>query len=240
MSKKEGKSNNIKIVELEAQVAALKAELSGLAPKLTLLQSFDVKFRALRDDVNEALKDIGAPTMYGARLHAYKTEVSDMLTKHNNERKALEERVAASHDQLVEGLQQLHTGLLGAERNINSSWNTFNAFVRMMQDLLCSDKFVMTMTRESFITRLVAAGKALYVEAMEYNRAELERIKAEKASGVTPLPMRPKDPSPIEILHRQTQAQMEQARGNEDGVVIMELAKAREEAAKAAAEKDKG
>lgn len=139
---------------------------------------------------------------YGQRLHKFKTEItskmqehksdiSEMLKRHNEQRTELEANFEANFNQLAGTLQEYATGLNRAEARLNMIWNTFNALVRMIERVWSGTDDV-PLTREVFEDMFKKAGRQVFEEALAHEKSELARMRQEKASGMSVSPMKPR------------------------------------------------
>lgn len=148
------------------------------------------------------------------KFRSYVEEVKELLGKHMEERKELVEEMRNGAQAHEARLRMLHGGLIKVEARANAIWNTFNALIRFFQHYVTGryvreqaaqvhwleqpdyealfGKLFAWWTPAAFAAAVKAAGKEVFDEAIGHEKAELARMKAQKAAGEEVEPMRPR------------------------------------------------
>lgn len=137
------------------------------------------------------------------RFRAYKEEIREMLSKHSDERAAQRKDFEEHFNTVGQHVNMMLPGLNRLENRVNAIWNTFNAFVRYMEQLWLKPSNAPSLphTREEFNTGFMEAGKEVFQEHKDHEKAELDRLRQEKKEhGVALSPAKPQSDSTDSVM----------------------------------------
>jgi len=150
------------------------------------------------------------------RVHEFKEEikvyvqrVQEIESRISTQINGIGEAANAAINEIAQHVQLVHRGLNQLEGRIHAMWNTTNTAIHFLVEVLSGgysfpyrwaesdgvSTMQFTQAKEKVQQMLIEAGRKLFNEAQQHQKAEFDRIRKEQREGKEPSPMKPHEGS---------------------------------------------